>query len=47
MLGPILVSLHNVTYYQRLMHDAREAILKRRFSEFLEARLAGWGSEIG
>src|SRR5262249_49734370 len=26
MLGPILVSLHNLTFYQRLMADARAAI---------------------
>lgn len=42
MLGPILVSLHNVTYYQRLMARAREAIVAGRFLDFYEQRLAGW-----
>jgi queuine tRNA-ribosyltransferase len=40
MLGPILVSIHNVTYYQRLMADAREAIVEGRFRSFAEAKLA-------
>jgi queuine tRNA-ribosyltransferase len=40
MLGPILVSIHNVTYYQRLMADAREAIVEGRYRAFAEAKLA-------
>ncbi len=43
MLGPILVSIHNLTYYQRLMAGAREAIAADRFTEFHEAQWAGWG----
>ncbi len=36
MLGPILLSIHNLTYYQRVMHQAREAILAGTFSDLLE-----------
>ena len=35
MLGPILLSIHNVTFYQRLMADARQAIEADRYEEFL------------
>jgi len=34
MLGPILLSIHNVTYYQRLMKNARQAIEENRFDKF-------------
>ena len=34
MLGPILLSIHNLTYYQRLLADARAAIAADRFEEF-------------
>ncbi len=34
MLGPILVSLHNIRFYQRLMADIRAAIIAGRFDEF-------------
>lgn len=33
MLGPILVSLHNLRYYQRLMAKIRETIAKDNFGE--------------
>src|SRR5262249_9087554 len=39
MLGPMLVSLHNVTFYQRLMAEARAAIERGRFSEFADEKL--------
>jgi queuine tRNA-ribosyltransferase len=42
MLGPILLTHHNLTYYQRLMAAARAAIAAGQFPEFLAARLAGW-----
>ena len=42
MLGPILLSIHNLTYYQRLLADAREAIEADRFAEFRLAEDAGW-----
>jgi queuine tRNA-ribosyltransferase len=44
MLGPILLSIHNVTYYQRLVAEAREAIKADRFDEFRRRRLAGWAA---
>ncbi len=44
MLGPILLSLHNVTYYQRLLADARRAISEDRFELFMQTRIRGWGS---
>jgi queuine tRNA-ribosyltransferase len=31
MLGPILLTAHNLTYYQDLMRDIREAIEAGRF----------------
>ena len=34
MLGPILVSLHNLTFYQRLMGRAREALRNSEFDEW-------------
>ena len=34
MLGPILLSIHNLTYYQRLLAGARAAIEADRFEEF-------------
>ena len=42
MLGPILLSIHNLTYYQRLLADAREAIEADRFEEFRLEKLRGW-----
>ena len=44
MLGPILLSLHNLTYYQRLMTGAREAIAEDRFSAYRSKKLAGWAA---
>ena len=43
MLGPILLSIHNLTYYQRLMRGVREAIEEDRLAEFIEQKKAGWG----
>lgn len=42
MLGPILLSIHNLTYYQRLMTAARQAIAADRYPEFRQQKLAGW-----
>jgi len=42
MLGPILLSIHNLTYYQRLMAGAREAIAADRFSQYHAEKKAGW-----
>jgi queuine tRNA-ribosyltransferase len=41
MLGPVLVSEHNLTYYQRLVADARAAIEAGRYADFAQARLDG------
>jgi queuine tRNA-ribosyltransferase len=45
MLGPILLTAHNLTYYQRLLREAREAIQADRFLEFYNAKRAIWGQE--
>ncbi len=37
MLGPMLVSLHNIAYYQRLMRRIRETIAAGTFHELLAA----------
>ncbi|NLY03110.1 MAG: tRNA guanosine(34) transglycosylase Tgt [Rhodopirellula sp.] len=42
MLGPILLSIHNLTYYQRLLAGAREAISNDCFGEYRAARLLAW-----
>lgn len=42
MLGPILASIHNLTYYQRLMARTREAIAADSFAEFRAERMRGW-----
>ncbi len=42
MLGPILVSVHNVTFYQRLVQQAREAVLADRFAAFYEEKVPVW-----
>ena len=40
MLGPTLLSLHNIAHYLRLMADSRGAIAEGRFDAFRAARLA-------
>lgn len=42
MLGPILLTAHNLTYYQRLMRDARAAIKAGKFGEFRREKRTGW-----
>ncbi len=42
MLGPILLSIHNLTYYQRLMQQARTAIETGTLSELIARKKAGW-----
>jgi len=44
MLGPILLSIHNLTYYQRLMSAARTAILEDRFTAFCTQRHGDWSA---
>lgn len=43
MLGPILLTHHNLTYYQQLLAGARQAIEANQFSDFFRQRMAGWG----
>jgi queuine tRNA-ribosyltransferase len=42
MLGPILLSIHNLTYYQRLLAAARRAIAADRFPDFRAEKLRQW-----
>jgi queuine tRNA-ribosyltransferase len=42
MLGPVLLSIHNLTYYQRLLSDARAAIVADRFEEFYARKRSRW-----
>jgi queuine tRNA-ribosyltransferase len=42
MLGPILLSAHNVTYYQRLLSESRRAIEAGTFLEFCAGKLERW-----
>jgi tRNA-guanine family transglycosylase len=35
MLGPILLSLHNIRFYQRFMNDIRRSIEADQFATFL------------
>ena len=44
MLGPILLTHHNLTYYQRLLAGVREAIEAGRFVEHCEALLTRWSA---
>lgn len=43
MLGPILLSIHNITYYQRLMAGARAAIEADQFEQYRLEKLRNWG----
>ncbi len=43
MLGPILLSIHNLTYYQRVMREARQAIEEDCFPEYMAEKKVGWG----
>jgi queuine tRNA-ribosyltransferase len=42
MLGPMLLTQHNLTYYQSLMQSARTAILTKKFPEYCAAVRGGW-----
>lgn len=45
MLGPILLSHHNLVYYGDLMRQIREAIAAGEFVGFAKRKLVGWGYE--
>ena len=42
MLGPMLLTWHNIQYYQDLMRDLREAILAGRFEAAAAEAESGW-----
>ena len=44
MLGPILLSIHNLTYYQRLLAGARAAIEADRYETFCREKLHALGA---
>jgi len=46
MLGPILLSWHNLAFYQRLMRDLRDAIRTGRTTEVRAAQLARWQGSV-
>ena len=46
MLGPILLSLHNLAYYQRMLRDLRAAIRRGEAGEFRAAQLARWNRSV-
>jgi queuine tRNA-ribosyltransferase len=45
MLGPILLTWHNLRYYQRLMSDIRRAIEAGAFSAFAHQTRAAWNTK--
>jgi queuine tRNA-ribosyltransferase len=47
ILSAILASLHNVHFYQRLVRDAREAVLEGRFEEFRSSFLRSYSEGGG
>ncbi len=42
MLGPMLLTWHNITYYQSLMRGLREAVVAGRLGGFARLVRAGW-----
>ena len=42
MLGPMLLTWHNLTYYQELMRGMRAAIAEGRFAAYAHSTRAGW-----
>jgi queuine tRNA-ribosyltransferase len=45
MLGPILLTIHNLTFFQRLMARARDAIAAGEFDELLAEKRTTWGDD--
>ncbi len=46
MLGLRLMVLHNLYFYNRLMSEIRDAISEHRYSEYKEAKLAGFAAGL-
>ena len=44
MLGPMLLTQHNLTYYHSHMQGMRRAILEGRFADYAAAARAGWAA---
>ncbi|MDR3450088.1 MAG: tRNA guanosine(34) transglycosylase Tgt [Alphaproteobacteria bacterium] len=44
MLGPMLLTIHNLTYYQSLMQGARAAILAQNYESYCADTRAGWAA---
>jgi queuine tRNA-ribosyltransferase len=44
MLGPILVSLHNLRFYQRLMAKIRQALKRNEFADWATEQLRKYGT---
>jgi queuine tRNA-ribosyltransferase len=44
MLGPILLTHHNLTYYQRVLSGARQAIEQDRFIQYFDEKVQGWNA---
>jgi queuine tRNA-ribosyltransferase len=44
MLGPMLLTWHNLTYYQSLMRGARSAIARGALAAYSDQVRAGWGA---
>jgi queuine tRNA-ribosyltransferase len=44
MLGPILLSAHNLTFYQRLLAESRQAIAEDRFEAYCRQKLERWSA---
>ena len=42
MLGPILLSLHNIAFYQQFMHDIRTAIQQNTCRQLLDQVRSSW-----
>jgi queuine tRNA-ribosyltransferase len=47
MLGPMLLTMHNLTYYQSLMQGARAAIMNRDYGGYCAVTRAGWAGGDG
>jgi queuine tRNA-ribosyltransferase len=47
MLGPTLLSLHNIAFYLTLMRQARAAVVDGRYAEFARQTLAGLAGGTG
>jgi len=46
MLGPMLLTWHNVAYYQDLMRGMRGAVMDGRFGDFTESVRQGWKEAV-